>query len=190
MICVLLLTSIYLCFTVSCQESVVFCSIRQSRNTHPLRTPNSHARHAGAEFIWWMYVPDIGIFCRLRRYIAEKFHLSQQVYDSEVAETKISAGPSRITRPAELNEIVQSYSDVSLRCFLADLQAPKSSRPLASHVDTDNATAWQRRVEPLLPLLPDILPTAPSYTSQSHTWPPKSATQTKQVQETREVHLF
>ena len=31
--------------------------------------------------------------------------MSQQVY--EVAETKISAGPSRITRPAELNEIVQ-----------------------------------------------------------------------------------
>ena len=31
--------------------------------------------------------------------------MSRQVY--EVAETKISAGLSRITRPAELNEIVQ-----------------------------------------------------------------------------------
>ena len=53
------------------------------------------------------YVPDIGIFRRLRRYIAENFHMSQQVY--EVAENKISAGPSRITRPAELNEIVQYF---------------------------------------------------------------------------------
>ena len=46
----------------------------------------------------WLYVQN---FRRLRRYIAENFHMSQQV-----AETKISAGPSRITRPAELNEIV------------------------------------------------------------------------------------
>ena len=72
--------------------------------------PNSHARHADFDQVpksFGEYVPDIGIFCHLRRYIAEIFHMSQQIY--EVAENKISAGLSRIMRPAELNEIVQYY---------------------------------------------------------------------------------
>ena len=76
----------------------------------PSRTPNCHTRHADFDQVpksFGEYVPDIGIFRRLRRYIAENFHMSQQVY--EVAENKISAGPSRITRPAELNEIVQYF---------------------------------------------------------------------------------
>ena len=75
----------------------------------------SHARHADFHQVpnsFGKYVPDIGNFRRLRRYIAENSHMSQQVY--EVAETKISAGPSRITRPAELNEIVQ-YSHQVVR---------------------------------------------------------------------------
>ena len=58
------------------------------------------------------YMPDIGIFRRLRRYIPENFQMSQQIY--EVAENKISAGPSRITRPAELNEIVQ-YTNITVQ---------------------------------------------------------------------------
>ena len=54
-------------------------------------------------------MPDMEFFCRLRRYTAKNFHMSRQV--CEVAESKISAGPSRITHPAELNEMVQYYRD-------------------------------------------------------------------------------
>jgi hypothetical protein len=50
-------------------------------------------------------MPDMEIFCRLRRFTAENFLMSRHVW--KAAETKISAGASHITRPAELNEMVQ-----------------------------------------------------------------------------------
>jgi hypothetical protein len=45
-------------------------------------------------------------FRRLRRYIAENFGMSRQLCKG--AGTKISAGSSRVTGPAELIEIVPS----------------------------------------------------------------------------------
>ena len=61
-------------------------------------------------------MPDIEFFCRLRRYNAENFNMSRQI--CEDAESKISAGPSRITPPAQLNEMVQ-YDSI-LRPFVTE----------------------------------------------------------------------
>ena len=92
-----------------------YCSISfnsaVAHHAPPSRTPNSHARHADfhqkVPNSFGNYVPDIGIFGRLRRYILPKISTCHSSLSYDVAETKISAGPSRITRPAELNEIVQ-----------------------------------------------------------------------------------
>jgi hypothetical protein len=61
--------------------------------------PNSFSNH----------VTDIEIFSSPAalncRKISKNLGMSRQLW--EVAETKISAGPSRVTGPAELNEMVQ-----------------------------------------------------------------------------------
>ena len=52
------------------------------------------------------HVLNTEIFHRLWRSTAENnLGMSRQLWEG--AETKLSAGPSRVTRPAELNEIVQ-----------------------------------------------------------------------------------
>ena len=67
-------------------------------------------------------MPDIEFFCRLRRYNAENFNMSRQI--CEDAKSKISAGLSRITPPAQLNEMVQYNSVVnSCRSFVRVLMS-------------------------------------------------------------------
>ena len=85
-----------------------FVQFSSHASRSPSWTPNSHARHADFEQVpnsFGKYMPDMEFFRRLQRYTAKNFHMSWQV--CEVAEFKISAGPSRITPSAELNKMVQ-----------------------------------------------------------------------------------
>jgi hypothetical protein len=62
-----------------------------------------------AEFILTIMSPIYNFFRRLRRSTAEILGKSRQPWG--VAETKISAGPSRVTGPAELIEMAQYQQD-------------------------------------------------------------------------------
>jgi len=92
-------------------DTVPFHSIRQSRVTGPSKMPKCHGCHGdfhGVPNSFGNHVTNIEIFRRLRlncRKIPKNLGMSRQLW--EVAETKISAGLSRVTGPAKLNEMVQ-----------------------------------------------------------------------------------
>jgi hypothetical protein len=89
--------------------TVPFHSIRQSRVTGLLKMLKCHGCHGGFRGLPNSFLiimsPIYHFFRRLHRSTAEILGKSQQPWG--VAETKISAGPSRVTGPAELIEMAQ-----------------------------------------------------------------------------------
>src|ERR1700679_4193937 len=90
--------------------TVPFHSIQQSRVTGPFWRLKCHGGHG--QFHWvpkssHKHVLYIENFRCLRRYIAKNFGMSRQLCKG--AETEISAGPSRVTGPVELNEMGQYH---------------------------------------------------------------------------------
>ena len=73
-------------------NTVVFVQFGSHTSRTPSRTSNSHARHADFEQVlksFGDYVPDIGIFRRMRRYIAKNFHMSQQAPKTSTCEPQL-----------------------------------------------------------------------------------------------------
>jgi len=92
--------------------TVPFHSIWQSHITGPSKMLKCHSCHGnfhGVPNSFGNHVTSIQIFSSPAalncRKLPKNLDMSRQLW--EVAETKISAGPSRVTGPAELNEIVQ-----------------------------------------------------------------------------------
>ena len=90
------------------EDTVPFNSVRQSRITGPSKSLKCHVGHGNFCEVpnsFGDQVPNIENFVACGAKLPNIFYKSRQVW--AVAETKISASPSRVTGPAELNEIAQ-----------------------------------------------------------------------------------
>jgi len=100
--------------------TVPFHSIWQSCITGPSKMLKCHGCHSdfhGVPNSFGKHVTNIEIFLSPAALNCRKFTknlgMSQQLW--EVAETKISVGPSRVMGPAKLNEMVQYLAHTKLR---------------------------------------------------------------------------